>query len=191
MSFVDPVSLTDGRVSLVPLRPEHADGPGAAAADGEVWRIPVTSAPAPADAAADVDRALSTPDRVPFAVLDAAGVVLRSTSYHDILADRRRVEIGHTFYARRAQRTHVNTACEVLLLRHAFDDLGCLTVGWRTDPENAASRRAIERLGARLDGIVRGTRILRDGTVRDAAMYSMIRDEWAVLRQDLERRAAA
>src|SRR5690606_10750392 len=123
---------------------------------------------------------------LPFAVFDAAtGTLAGTTRYHDILPAARRLEIGYTWYARRMQRTPVNTASKLLLLEHAFDELGCLTVGWRTDIFNFASQRAIERLGARRDGVLRGHALRRDGTVRDTVMYSLIAGEWPQTRRHL------
>jgi RimJ/RimL family protein N-acetyltransferase len=124
--------------------------------------------------------------RLPFAVVDqATGRVLGSTSYHDIVPEVRRVEIGHTWYAQSVQRSHVNTCAKLLLLRHAFETLNCQVVGWRTDNFNFASQRAIERLGARLDGVIRGHALRRDGTVRDTVMYSMTAGEWPEAKAQL------
>lgn len=184
---VRPVCLREGDVSLVPLGPEHADGLAAAAGDGRLWELNVTSVPAPGEELAYIELARSTPDREPFAVLDGAGTVLGSTSYHDILAAPRRLEIGYTWYAKSLQRTALNTTCKRLLLRHAFDVLGCLTVGWRTDGENYASQRAIERLGAQRDGAIRGNALRRDGSVRDTVMYSVTASEWPGVRRRLDR----
>lgn len=187
MTFsVDPVTLRDGDVTLEPLAPVHASGLAAAAADGELWKLAVTSVPAPGHEAAYIDGALGMPDRVPFVVLDRDGTVLGSTSFHNILLEPRRVEIGYTWYAKRVQRTAVNTTCKRLLLRHAFDTLGCRTVGWRTDGENFASQRAIERLGAKLDGKIRGDSVRRDGTPRDSVFYSVTADEWPEVRARLD-----
>ena len=115
----------------------------------------------------------------------ATGAVIGSSSYHDILANVKRVEIGYTWYAKSSQRTHVNTTCKLLLMGHAFDTLGCHVVGWRTDNFNFASQRAIERLGARLDGVIRGHAIRRDGTIRDTVMYSMRAGEWPEAKAQL------
>ncbi len=185
---VTPVRLALGAVRLVPLGPEHVPGLAAAAADGELWTLRVTSVPGPGEEAAYVQDALDTPDRLAFAVTDPAGAVLGSTSYHDILPGPRRLEIGWTWYALRAQRTAVNTTCKLALLRHAFDDLGARTVGWRTDALNTSSQRAIERLGAQRDGVVRGDRLRRDGSVRDTVMYSMTSDEWPAAHARLAAR---
>ncbi len=188
--FAPPVTLERDGVRLVPLGVEHADGLGAAAADGELWRIRVTSVPEPGEEREYVERARTTSDRTPFAVLDADGAVLGTTSYHDILPAPRKLSIGYTWYAARHQRTGLNTTCKLLLLRHAFETLGCRTVGWTTDGENHRSQRAIERLGARRDGVLRGHELRRDGTVRDSVRYSLTADEWPAVASRLERRLA-
>jgi RimJ/RimL family protein N-acetyltransferase len=189
MAFVEPVELAGYGVTLRPLALEHEEGLRAAAADGELWQLRVTSVPEPENTGDYIARALQARDeghRFAFVVLDAADQqVLGSTSYHDILPDVRRVEIGYTWYAKRVQRTHVNTACKLLLLTHAFEGLGCNTVGWRTDNFNFASQRAIERLGARRDGVIRGNALRRDGTIRDTVMYSLSRGEWREVRAHL------
>lgn len=189
MAFVEPVELSAHGVTLKPLAVEHEDGLRAAAADGELWKLRVTSVPAPEETHDYINRALAARadgHRLAFAVIeDATGDVLGSTSYHDILPAVKRVEIGYTWYARRAQRTHVNTACKLLMLAHAFDTLGCNVVGWRTDNFNFASQRAIERLGARKDGVLRGHALRRDGTIRDTVMYSLHRGEWPEVQAHL------
>ncbi|MBO9514892.1 MAG: GNAT family N-acetyltransferase [Variovorax sp.] len=189
MAFVEPVTLKARGIALVPLSLAHEEGLRAAAADGELWNIRVTSVPQPHETRAYIENALKMRDdgnRFAFAVLDeASGAVLGSTSYHDILPAVKRVEIGYTWYARRAQRTHVNTTCKLLLLTHAFDALGCHVVGWRTDNFNHASQRAIERLGARKDGVIRGHALRRDGTIRDTVMYSLRAGEWPEVRAQL------
>ena len=199
MAFVEPVVLKAGDLALVPLGLEHVDGLRAAAADGALWRLRITSVPEPQDTQAYVETALrmrEAGDRFAFAVTDAAtGEVRGTTSFHDIVPALRRVEIGYTWYARRWQRTHVNTTCKLLMLTHAFDALQCHVVGWRTDNFNFASQQAIERLGARKDGVLRGHALRRDGTIRDTVMYSLRSGEWpetrAHLQYLLERRAAA
>ena len=186
MITVSPITLEWNGVRLEPLAPHHADGLRAAASDGELWNLVVTSVPAPQDAGAYIDTALSMHNRRAWAVVDAAsGAVIGSTSYHDIVPDVDRVEIGYTWYARRAQRSHVNTSCKLMLMRHAFDTLGCAVVGLRTDCENLASQAAIERLGARKDGVIRHHALRRDGTVRDTVMYSILRGEWPVIKRGL------
>jgi RimJ/RimL family protein N-acetyltransferase len=189
MSFVEAVTLRGRGIALVPLALSHEEGLRAAAADGELWRIRVTSVPEPQDTRAYIEAALQMREagnRLAYAVTDeASGTVLGSTSYHDILPTVKRVEIGYTWYARRCQRTHVNTACKLLMLSHAFDTLGCNVVGWRTDNFNHASQRAIERLGARKDGVIRGHALRRDGTIRDTVMYSLRAGEWPEVKAQL------
>lgn len=189
MAFVEPVTLTSRGIALVPLSLAHEDGLRDAAADGELWKLRVTSVPEPQETRDYIETALAMREaghRFAFAVTDeATGTVLGSTSYHDILPAVKRVEIGYTWYARRCQRTHVNTTCKLLLLGHAFDTLRCHVVGWRTDNFNFASQRAIERLGARKDGVIRGHALRRDGTIRDTVMYSLRAGEWPESRAQL------
>jgi len=189
MAFVEPVTLKSRGIALVPLSLAHEDGLRAAAADGELWKLRVTSVPEPEDTRSYIEAALKMRDdgnRFAFAVTDeASGDVLGTTSFHDILPAVKRVEIGYTWYARRCQRTHINTTCKLLMLSHAFDALGCNVVGWRTDNFNHASQRAIERLGARKDGVIRGHAMRRDGTIRDTVMYSLRAGEWPEVRAQL------
>ena len=189
MAFVEPVTLRANGVRLEPLALEHEAGLAAAAADGALWRLRITSVPAPQETRAYIETALqmrAEGHRFAFAVVeDATDRVLGSTSFHDILPAVRRVEIGYTWYALGAQRTHVNTTCKLLMLGHAFDTLGCHVVGWRTDNFNFASQRAIERLGARKDGVIRGHALRRDGTIRDTVMYSLRSGEWPETRAQL------
>ncbi len=185
-AFVQPVTLQLGSVTLLPLAPAHADGLRAAALDGELWTLRITSVPAPDETAAYIQTALQTDNRLAFAVLDTTtGEVLGSTSYHDIVPSVKRVEIGYTWYAARCQRTHVNTTTKLLMLTHAFETLGCHVVGWRTDNFNFASQQAIERLGAQKDGVLRGHALRRDGTIRDTVMYSMRAGEWPEAKAQL------
>ena len=185
-SFVKSVELQDRSVRLTPLAFDHEEGLGAAAADGELWNLRITSVPAPGETHGYIETALRTPDRFAFAVTDArGGTVLGTTSYHDIAPALKRVEIGYTWYAKRCQRTDVNTTCKLLLLAHAFDALGCHVVGWRTDNFNFASQRAIERLGAKKDGVIRGHALRRDGTIRDTVMYSLTAGEWPEVKAQL------
>ena len=189
LPFVNPVVLCSQGVRLEPLALVHEDGLAAAAADGELWRLRVTSVPEPHQTGAYIETALQMREagnRFAFAVVDeATGRVLGSTSYHDILPAVRRLEIGWTWYRHSVQRSHVNTTAKLLLLDHAFDVLGCQVVGWRTDNFNFASQRAIERLGARKDGVIRGHALRRDGTVRDTVMYSLRAGEWPESRAQL------
>jgi N-acetyltransferase len=189
MGFVEPVTLRDRGICLVPLALEHEAGLKAAAADGELWNIRVTSVPEPDQTRKYIEDALRMQQerkRVPFAVLDdATGAVIGSSSYHDLLPEVKRLEIGYTWYAGSRQRTHVNTTCKLMLMTHAFDTLGYRVVGWRTDNYNYASQRAIERLGARKDGVLRGHGLRRDGTIRDTVMYSLTAGEWPEVKAHL------
>lgn len=189
MSFVQPLVMCQNGVRLEPLALEHEEGLRAAAADGALWKLRITSVPEPQDTRAYIENALqmrADGNRFAFAVLDdATGDVLGSTSFHDILPAVKRVEIGWTWYRKSVQRSHVNTTCKLLMMGHAFDQLGCHVVGWRTDIFNFASQRAIERLGARKDGVIRGHALRRDGTIRDTVMYSMRAGEWPESRAQL------
>ena len=182
MAFVEPVTLLDRGVRLEPLAWSNEEGLRSAAADGELWKLRITSVPEPQDTRAYIEAALKMREdgnRFAFAVVDdATGKVLGSTSYHDIVPAVKRVEIGWSWYRKSVQRTHVNTTAKLLMMGHAFDTLGCHVVGWRTDNYNFASQRAIERLGAKKDGVLRGHALRRDGTIRDTVMYSMRSGEW-------------
>ncbi len=189
MAYVEPITLESRGVKLQPLGLEHEDGLRAAAKDGELWNLRVTSVPEPENVAAYIQTALKmreAGDRFAFAVLDAnTGDVLGSSSYHDILPTVKRVEIGYTWYAARCQRTHVNSTCKLLMMTHAFEMLGCNVVGWRTDNFNFASQASIERLGAQKDGVIRGHAMRRDGTIRDTVMYSIRAGEWPEAKAQL------
>ena len=186
MAFVGAVTLQARNIRLLPLRLEHEEGLQAAASDGQLWKLRVTSVPEPHEVRAYIETALQTDNRFAFAVLDAtSGQVLGSSSYHDILPTVKRVEIGYTWYAARCQRTHINSTCKLLLMTHAFETLGCNVVGWRTDNFNFASQQAIERLGAQKDGVIRGHAMRRDGTIRDTVMYSMRAGEWPEAKAQL------
>ena len=187
MLNVQPVTLTDRRIRLEPLTLDHVDALKDAAADGELWKLRVTSVPDPADTRGYVERALATRDRLPFVVVDLEnhGRIVGSTSYHDIVPAIDRLEIGWTWYARSTQRSHVNTCAKLLLLVHAFETLNAKLVGWRTDNYNFASQQAIERLGARKDGVLRHHALRRDGTVRDTVMYSVAAGEWPEIKAHL------
>lgn len=189
MAFVAPITLSDRGVTLRPLTLDDEHGLKAAAADGELWQIRVTSVPEPEATRRYIEDALAMREaghRFAFAVtLTETGQVIGCTSYHDIVPALKRVEIGWTWYARSYQRTHVNTTAKFLLLQHAFDTLGCHVVGWRTDNYNFASQRAIERLGAKKDGVLRGHALRRDGTIRDTVMYSLRSGEWPEVRAHL------
>ena len=189
MAFVEPVTLSANGITLRPLTLEDEAGLRAAAADGELWKLRITSVPEPEHTRQYIADALAMREagnRFAFAVTDSAsGQVLGCTSYHDIVPTVKRVEIGWTWYAKSVQRTHVNTTCKLLLLTHAFETLGCHVVGWRTDNFNFASQRAIERLGAKKDGVIRGHALRRDGTIRDTVMYSMRSGEWPEAKAQL------
>ncbi|WP_300659978.1 GNAT family N-acetyltransferase [Hydrogenophaga sp.] len=189
MSFVEPVTLRNNGMALVPLSLDHEDGLRAAAADGELWKLRITSVPEPHETRGYIETALKMLDeghRFAFAVTEeATGKVLGSTSFHDILPAVKRVEIGYTWYAKSVQRSHVNTTCKLLMMGHAFDRLDCHVVGWRTDNFNFASQKAIERLGAKKDGVIRGHALRRDGTIRDTVMYSMRSGEWPEAKAQL------
>ncbi|WP_237132742.1 GNAT family N-acetyltransferase [Pseudohongiella sp. O18] len=190
MTFIQPITLNANGIVLTPLDHHHEAGLREAAADGELWNIRVTSVPAPGETDAYIEKALEMRrlgTRFAFAVIEeATGTVLGSTSYHDILPEVKRVEIGYTWYAQRAQRTHINTTCKLMLMTHAFETLNCNIVGWRTDNFNFASQRAIERLGAKKDGVIRGNSLRRDGTIRDTVMYSLSNGEWPEVRAHLQ-----
>lgn len=189
MVFVEPVTLNAHGVTLRPLSLDDEAGLKAAAADGELWNLRITSVPEPEQTRQYIADALAMREagnRFPFAVTDSAtGQVLGSSSYHDIVPALKRVEIGWTWYAKSVQRTHVNTVAKLLLMTHAFETLGCHVVGWRTDNFNFASQRAIERLGAKKDGVIRGHALRRDGTIRDTVMYSMRSGEWPEAKAQL------
>ena len=177
---------------LEPLAPHHAEGLRAAATDGELWTLRVTSVPEPHDVDGYIFKAYEMRgSRLAFAVVDAAtGTVIGTTSYHDIVPAIGRLEIGYTWYAKSRQRTHVNTTCKLLLLTHAFETLGAALVGLRTDNFNHASQAAIERLGAKKDGVLRHHAVRRDGTVRDTVMYSIAAGEWPEIKAQLLYRLA-
>ena len=190
MLNVQEVTLTDGRIRLEPMSLDHVDALKAAAADGQLWNLRVTSVPDPDDTRGYVERALAMRDqghRLPFVVVDLENGdrIIGSTSYHDIVPAIDRVEIGWTWYARSTQRSHVNTCAKLLLLVHAFETLGAKVVGWRTDNYNFASQQAIERLGAKKDGVIRHHALRRDGTVRDTVMYSVTAGEWPEIKAHL------
>ena len=190
MQSVAPVTLTRGPVTLVPLALEHVAGLAAAAADGALWNLRVTSVPEPENARAYIETALRMRQeghRFAFAVLDSgSGQVIGCSSYHDIVPAVDRLEIGYTWYAQSRQRSAVNTTAKWLLMQHAFETLGAQLVGWRTDNYNFASQIAIERLGARKDGVLRHHALRRDGTVRDTVMYSLTVGEWPGVKAHLE-----
>jgi RimJ/RimL family protein N-acetyltransferase len=196
MIDVRPVVLEGGGIRLEPLTDDHHEALAAAAADGRLWEQWFIAVPPPGGMRAYVADALKGQREghmLPWAVRDmasGAGVIIGSTRYHDIVPGIDRVEIGHTWYARSRQRTHVNTTCKLLMLGHAFDTLGCKVVGLRTDSFNFRSQRAIEALGAKKDGVIRHWGARRDGTARDTVMYSILAAEWPDVRRHLELRLA-
>jgi len=192
MNPATPITLELNGLRLEPLAQRHAAGLLAVVNDGHLWTLRVTSAPEPDQVENYIATALGMyPARIAFAVIDSAsGKVLGTTSYHDIVPALDRVEIGYTFYARSVQRSHVNTTCKLMLLRHAFDTLGCAVVGFRTDNFNHRSQAAIERLGARRDGVLRHHALRRDGTVRDTYIYSIVAGEWPEIQAHLQYKLA-
>lgn len=181
--------LETPRVRLEPMTLDHAAALEAAARDGELWTLRVSSVPAPGEGRAYIAAALKGYDdghMLPFVVRDlASDSVIGSTRYHDIVPEVERLEIGYTWYGKSWQRTHVNTTCKMMLLTHAFETLGAALVGWRTDNFNFASQRAIERLGARKEGVLRHHALRRDGTVRDSVMYGLTAGEWPEVKAHL------
>ncbi len=187
--FIEPVTLCGRVATLEPLTREHTPGLAEAAADGELWRLWYTSV-APPDRMHDyVAGALDMRDRqdaMPFAVRDnATGDLVGCTRYFNVDAKNRRLEIGHTWYARRVQRTSLNTECKLLLLTHAFETLSCIAVEFRTHWFNHASRTAIARLGAKQDGVLRNHQLAPDGAKRDTVVFSIIDGEWPAVRAHL------
>jgi len=187
-----PATLEGHGVRLEPLAKSHHDGLLKAAADGRLWELWFTSVPQPEQTAAYIDAALQGQGEghmLPWAVRELkSGALVGSTRFHDIIAAADRVEIGWTWYAQRVQRSHVNTACKLLLFAHAFEKLQCKVVGLRTDNFNFRSQRAIEALGAKQDGVIRHHWPRRDGTVRDTVMYSVLAGEWPDVKRHLELR---
>ncbi len=189
MPWPDAVELQGEHARLVPLSADHADGLRAAARDGDLWQLWYTAIPSPEGMSAEIERRLGLRQigsMLPFTVFDAAGRVVGMSTYMNIDAPNRRVEIGSTWYARSAQRSALNTQCKRLLLAHAFEALDCIAVEFRTHRLNTQSRRAIERLGAQLDGILRAHQISPNGSLRDTAVYSITAAEWPTVRAHLD-----
>jgi RimJ/RimL family protein N-acetyltransferase len=183
-----PVTLTGAHARLVPLSPDHETALADACRDGDLWNLWFTIVPSPETMGAEIARRLSlhrAGAMLPFTVLDAAGTPVGMTTYMNVDAVNERVEIGSTWYAARVQRTALNTECKLLLLTHAFETLRCVAVEFRTHHLNTRSRRAIERLGARLDGVLRNHMRMPNGTLRDTAVYSIIESEWPAIRAHL------
>lgn len=187
-SWPAPVELQGAHARLLPLAREHAEGLAEAARDGELWKLWTTSVPTPEGMTAEIERRLALQARgsmLPWTVQDAQGRIVGMTSYMNIDATHRRVEIGSTWYAARVQRTALNTDCKRMLLGHAFEALDCIAVEFRTHRFNTPSRRAIERLGAQLDGMLRAHQRATDGTLRDTAVYSITATEWPTVQSHL------
>ncbi len=187
--FIEPITLQGRHAIVEPLAIEHLDGVREAAADGELWNLWYTSVPAPASTKVWFDKAIEMREQqgaMPFVVCDVPRrEIVGSTRYFNVDAANRRLEIGHTWYARRAQRTAINTECKLLLLTHAFETLGCIAVEFRTHWFNHASRRAIERLGAKQDGVLRNHQLLPDGSRRDTVVFSILDSEWLAVKAHL------
>ncbi len=189
MAFLQPVTLKGRHAALLPLSPEHLAGLQDAARDGELWKLWYTAVPSPEGMAAEIERRLgllAKDSMLPFTVFDADGRIAGMTTYMNVDGAHRRVEIGSTWYASRAQRSALNTECKLMLLAHAFDTLDCIAVEFRTHRLNTQSRRAIERLGAQLDGILRSHQISPNGSLRDTAVYSITAAEWPTVRAHLQ-----
>ena len=192
MISLQPLTLEHGGIRLEPLTEQHHDDLVAATRDGSLWELWYVAVPEPGAMKAYVAEALKGQrdgHMLPWVVRDtASGTIIGSTRYHDIQPAIDRVEIGYTWYAQSRQRTHVNTTCKLMLLRHAFETIGCKVVGLRTDNFNFRSQRAIEALGAKRDGVIRHFGARRDGSVRDVVMYSILAAEWPDVRRHLALR---
>jgi RimJ/RimL family protein N-acetyltransferase len=188
MPWLEPVTLRGAHARLEPLSHQHIDGLTEAVKDGELWKLWYTLVPKPGDMGKEIDRRLglqTAGSMLPFTVFDADGKIAGMSTYMNVDAANRRVEIGSTWYARRVQRSALNTQCKLLLLTHAFEKLDCIAVEFRTHFFNHQSRRGIERLGAKLDGILRSHQIATNGTLRDTVVYSIIAAEWPTVRTHL------
>ena len=188
MPWLEPVTLSGPHARLEPLSHQHLDGLTEAVKDGELWKLWYTFIPPPENMGKEIERRLSLQragSMLPFTVFDANGHIAGMTTYMNVDAANRRVEIGSTWYARRVQRSALNTQCKLLLLAHAFDKLDCIAVEFRTHFFNRQSRQGIERLGAKLDGILRNHQVATNGTLRDTAVYSIIASEWPTVRAHL------
>ena len=189
MSWLAPVELKGAHCALKPLSADHLDGLVAAARDGELWKLWYTAIPSPDGMAAEITRRLDLQARgsmLPFTSFDAQGQVAGMTTYMNVDTTHKRVEIGSTWTAARMQRSPFNTECKLLLLGHAFETLECIAVEFRTHFFNQQSRAAIERLGARLDGILRNHQRASNGTLRDTAVYSITQAEWPTVKTHLQ-----
>jgi RimJ/RimL family protein N-acetyltransferase len=188
MPWLESITLSGPHARLEPLSQAHCDGLTEAVKDGELWKLWYTSVPAPENMAREIDRRLglqASGAMLPWTVFDAGGKIAGMTTYMNVDALNRRVEIGSTWYARRVQRSGLNTQCKLLLLTHAFEKLDCIAVEFRTHFFNHQSRRGIERLGAKQDGILRNHQIAANGTLRDTVVYSIIAGEWSTAKAHL------
>ena len=189
MPWLEPVTLSGAHAQLKPLSHDHLDGLTEAVKDGELWKLWYTFIPRAEDMRKEIDRRLglqASGAMLPFTVFDADGKIAGMSTYMNVDAANRRVEIGSTWYAKRVQRSALNTQCKLLLMQHAFETLDCIAVEFRTSFLNRASRRAIERLGAKLDGVLRNHQHHRDGSLRDTCCYSVIASEWPAVKAHLE-----
>jgi RimJ/RimL family protein N-acetyltransferase len=186
MGWPAGVTLEGRHATLRPLSQDHHDALCAAACDGELWKLWYTSVPSPGGMRTEIERRLALSNMCPFTVFDADGRVVGMTTYMNTDSVHQRVEIGSTWTAKSAQRTPLNTQCKRLLLAHAFETLDCIAVEFRTHRLNNQSRRAIERLGAQLDGILRSHSRAADGSLRDTAVYSITAAEWPTVRAHLD-----
>ena len=188
MPWPEPVTLSGPHARLEPLSHDHLDGLIEAVKDGELWKLWYTSVPSPDGMTKEIDRRLSLQAKgsmLPFTVFDADGRIAGMSTYMNVDAANRRVEIGSTWYAKWVQRSGLNTQCKLLLLGHAFETLDCIAVEFRTHFFNQQSRRAIERLGAKQDGILRSHQLAPNGTLRDTVVYSIIAAEWPTVKAHL------
>lgn len=188
MPWPDPVTLSGRHATLEPLSLAHHDALAEAARDGELWKLWYTVVPSPAGMRKEIERRLALQaagSMLPFAVLDNGGTAVGMTTYMHLDPVYRRVEIGSTWYAARVQRTALNSECKWMLMKHAFETLDCIAVEFRTSFFNHPSRRAIERLGAKLDGILRNHQRHSDGSLRDTCVYSIIDSEWPTVKSHL------
>jgi RimJ/RimL family protein N-acetyltransferase len=189
MRFVDPITLTGSHASIEPLGQEHEEALRRAVADGELWRLWYTTVPAPEKVGQYIASALDMRERLdamPFVIREkSSGEIVGCTRYFNVDATNRRLEIGHTWYSKRVQRGPINTECKLMLLTHAFEKLQCIAVEFRTHWFNHASRAAIERLGAKQDGVLRNHQVLADGSKRDTVVFSIIDGEWPAVKRHL------
>jgi len=193
MPWPDPVVLTGAHARLEPLQREHRDALVEAVKDGELWNLWYTFVPSPDKMEAEIERRLGLQAQgamLPFTVRNAAGKIVGMTTFMNIDATHKRVEIGSTWYARSVQRSPLNTECKLMLLRHAFENLNCIAVEFRTHFFNHQSRRAIERLGAKQDGILRSHQVSPNGSLRDTVVFSIIASEWPTVRAHLTHQFA-